>query len=263
MTHNLGDNSLVTVTAGHLITHLELALLGDDYFGHFHDACRQFVSNADGELLTAVYPHNVANLNLVVMQQCIHQSVSVVVGSPGTPREVGVVNHGVERLEGVFSAFRNNVFIEVVDHALAGFSAHKLRQFVDEYGANGFQVCYQFKIKLLEIFFVSDALALVFHAATEQLLVNNYPTDARRRLERSIFNVACLVAKDGAKQFLFGRWVALALGRDFTNHNVAWNNLCSNTDQSVLVKVFGSFFADIRNICRQFFHSQLGVANVQ
>ena len=91
LTDNLGDNTLVTVTSGHLITHLQLALLGDDDFGHLHDACGQFVSYTDRELSAAVYTCYVADLNLVVVQQVVDEFILLIVCGPRTARQVRIV----------------------------------------------------------------------------------------------------------------------------------------------------------------------------
>src|SRR5690606_18845503 len=43
VSNDTGNDPLVTVTTRHLITHLQLALLGVVYFGKFHNTCIQFI----------------------------------------------------------------------------------------------------------------------------------------------------------------------------------------------------------------------------
>jgi hypothetical protein len=45
--HDLGDDALVAVTAGHLVARLKLALHGDEDLDHLHHARRQVVAAAD------------------------------------------------------------------------------------------------------------------------------------------------------------------------------------------------------------------------
>src|ERR1044072_3782274 len=64
---------------------------------------------------------------------------------------------------------------------------------------------------------------LIFLSALsrEDLHVNDDAVDARRTSQARVANVACLLAEDGAKQFLFSRKLSLTLRRDLAHDNRA------------------------------------------
>ena len=67
--------------------------------------------------------------------------------------------------------------------------------------------------------------------------VYDYAAFAVGNAERGISNFSCLFTKDSAEQAFFGREFGLALGRNFTNENVAGANFCTDADNTFFVQI--------------------------
>ena len=100
----------------------------------------------------------------------------------------------------------------------------------------------------------------VFLLAFIQTAFNNHTFQRRCSLKRSVFHITCFVAEDSFKQFLFGCRIRLALRSNLTYYNITGLDVRTDADDTVLVQIFGSIFAHVRNIGGQFLHTALGVA---
>jgi hypothetical protein len=96
--------------------------------------------------------------------------------------------------------------------------------------------------------------------AAEDLDVDDRAFDARRRRERRVANVAGLLAEDGAEQLFFRRELGLALRRDLADEDVARLDVSADADDARLVEVFQELLGDVRDVARDLFGTQLGVA---
>src|SRR5262249_39917449 len=90
--------------------------------------------------------------------------------------------------------------------------------------------------------------------------VHDRAFDAGRAVERSVANVSGLFAEDGAQQLLFRRQRGFALRRYLPDQNVARLYHRADADDSALVQVAQERFADVGDVARHFFRTQLGVA---
>src|SRR3546814_2560760 len=68
-TYDTGHDALVSVAACHLISYLQLPLLGNIDLGHLDDARRQLVTHTNGELFPPVTAHFLVLIDVVFMQQ--------------------------------------------------------------------------------------------------------------------------------------------------------------------------------------------------
>ena len=89
--------------------------------------------------------------------------------------------------------------------------------------------------------------------------IHDDTTNARRNDQRGVLNVSCLLAENGTKQFLFRSKLSFRLRSNLADKDVAWFNLSSYTDDTVVVEILKSFFTNVRNITSDFFRAELGV----
>ena len=104
------------------------------------------------------------------------------------------------------------------------------------------------------------ALVLFLALAREDLHVHDHAFDSRRTVERSVAHVAGLFAEDGAQQFFFRRELGLALGRDLAHQNVALLDAGADANHAGFIQIAQHGFADVGNVARDFFRTELGVA---
>src|SRR5205823_869448 len=83
-----------------------------------------------------------------------------------------------------------------------------------------------------------------------------------RHAQRGISYFAGLLTEDGTQQLFLGRQFRLALGGDPAHQDVLRPYLGTHIDDAVLIEVAQSFLADVGNISRDLFRSQLGVASI-
>ena len=70
MAHNLRHDTLVSVTTGHFVTHLDLTFLGDVDLRNLHNAGRQLVAHGEVELLSPKL-----RIQLLVFLEVIHDQL--------------------------------------------------------------------------------------------------------------------------------------------------------------------------------------------
>ena len=105
------------------------------------------------------------------------------------------------------------------------------------------------------------ALVLFLTLAAEDANVDDRAFDTRRAGERGIANIAGLFAEDSAQQLLFRSELGFALGRYLAYQNVVVLDLGADADDSAFVQVTQRRLGDVRNIARDLFRSQLGIAS--
>ena len=96
--------------------------------------------------------------------------------------------------------------------------------------------------------------------ARKDLDINDSSVDSRRAYERSILNVACFLAEDCAQQFFLRSELSLALGRYLADQDRTRLHLCADADDAAFVQIAKHVLADIGNVARDFFRTQLGIA---
>ena len=86
------------------------------------------------------------------------------------------------------------------------------------------------------------------------------PIDARRNAQRGVADVAGALAEDRAEQLLFRRQLGLALRRDLADEDVAGLDLGADAHDARLVEILERFLTDVRDVARDLFLAELGVA---
>ena len=107
---------------------------------------------------------------------------------------------------------------------------------------------------------VLGAVVLLGALAGEDAGVDDDAAHARGDAERAVADVAGLLAEDGAEQLLLGGELRLALRRDLADEDVARLHLGADADDAALVEVLEGLFADVRDVARDLFLAELGVA---
>ena len=116
------------------------------------------------------------------------------------------------------------------------------------------------ELLLLGVLDVLGALVLLGALAAEHLGRDDDALDARRHAQRRVAHVARLLAEDRAQQLLFRRQLGLALRRDLADEDVARLHLGADAHDARLVEVLEGLLADVRDVARDLFLAELGVA---
>ena len=92
------------------------------------------------------------------------------------------------------------------------------------------------------------------------LHVHDDAVGAGRNLQRRVFHVGRFLTENGAEQALFRSEFGFALRSDLADENVAGLYFRADADDAVRAEVSQRFFAEVRNIARDFFRAELRVA---
>ena len=115
----------------------------------------------------------------------------------------------------------------------------------------------------LACFFSSVAVTRDFAVGfllRRNLHVHDDAVSAGRNLQRSVFHVRGFFTEDGAQQTLFRSQFGFALRRDFADQDVAGLHFRADADNAVRPEVLQRFIAEVRDVARDFFRPELGVA---
>src|SRR4030095_17146 len=98
--------------------------------------------------------------------------------------------------------------------------------------------------------------------AGEDLDADDDAFDAGRADEAGVAHVAGLLAEDRAQQLLFRGELGLALRRDLADQDVARLDRGADPDDAALVEVPQEALRDVRDVARDLFRAELGVAGL-
>ena len=104
------------------------------------------------------------------------------------------------------------------------------------------------------------ALVLVDATPREYPHLDDRARHARRKPQRSVADIGRLFSKNRAKKLLFRSHRRLALRGDLADEDVARFDLGADIDDPGLVEIFQRLLADVRNVARDLFLPELGVA---
>src|SRR3984957_2826695 len=259
-----GDNALVSVTAGHFVPDTQLALHGDIDLDQLDHARRQFVAFGEfvfllvDDLLQHIDLTRGHLLNLVDLLVHARILIRVLDALQVAGRDALYLVAGQDRTLGQ-QALVGALVVQVGLHFLAAQDVFQtLQALVGKNPDFIRKILLQFRD--LRGFDRLRALVLFLAFARENFHVNDHSLNTRRTVERSIAYVAGLFAEDGTQQLLFRRELGLALGRNFAHQNVALLDAGADADHARLVQIAEHRLANVRNVARHFFRSQLGVA---
>ena len=251
--HNARYDTLVPVTAGHLVTRLHFTFNRDKDFDHLHHARRQFVTSL--QLVDLVVETSLKNSNRFL--ELLFQSFDV--------RHDIVISNGDLTPQTTCNT-RKAVFGDLARQALRTINElltqQKVFQTTIEVALkNGAFVvtvlCETLDLGALDC---QGTFVLVNATTREHADFNNGTELSRRDTQRRITDVGCFFTEDGAQKFFFRRHRAFALRRYLTDKDIARLDFRTDVDNARLVEVFERFFTDVRNITGDFFLTQLGIA---
>ena len=243
------------MTAGHLVTRLQTTLDGQVDLDHLQHARGQLV--ALRQLLALFFESQVeavAGLLQRVLDGLELCRNVVFRGADVEPVELlDAVQIGLVELGALGQLLR----------ATVGDAAdQQLLDTVERVGFDDAQLVVQVQAEALE-FIVDDLLgALVALDAftREDLDVDHGAGAALIHAQRGVLHVRSLLAENRAQQLLFRRQRGLTLGRDLADQRVAGLDFGTHVDDARLVEAVQLLFRQVRNVARDFFGTELGVA---
>src|SRR6185312_14201419 len=261
--HDTSNDTLVAVSAGHLVTNRDLALLGHVNLHELDHARWQLI-----RLQHAVDPLFCLLFELRLLVVCgvdddAHTLVHILVLDAKRLEVEGGEVDFVEHFRRETRSLRNRLFHGTrLESERDRLAREQIQQLAVTDGVHA---------NLLETFNapdLSDALAaillddLIFDTR-EDLDVDDDAFHSWRHLERGVLHILRLLTEDCGQELLFRRQLRLALGRDLADENVARLDVRTDADDSALIQIRERFLGDVRNFLRDFFLATLRVANVQ
>ena len=258
--HDLGDDALVAVATGHLVTDRELALRGDVDLHRLDDAAIHAFAGFGAFQLLVV-------LHLEVVE-LLFEAADDFVDLVANGRRINFdpvidLRQLAQQRLGDLAVGR--------DDDLAGFAVDHVERnfFAEQNVAQRFrQLIAQFVRLLLVIFLDLLGLALVLGRdglafavfLGRHLDIHDDAVGAGRNFQRRVLHVRRLLTEDGAEQTLFRRQFGFGLRRDLADENVAGLHFRADADDAVGAEVLQRFIAEVRDVARDFLRPELGVA---
>jgi len=182
LTHNLRDNTLVTVTTGKLITNLDLTLLCDIDFGHLQDTGRQLITNGNGELATVLLSSKLLVLADIVHDQLLDESVDVLIIGPTVALDA-IILEVLKCWHCELAALGENLRLGIVFHALASLAVGERHQLVNEHVLQLVALCLILLIDLLKLDLILFLRLTRLLCTLEEFFVDDNTTQRRIGLE--------------------------------------------------------------------------------
>src|SRR5215813_11818994 len=260
---NARDDALVPVASGHLVADRQFALHRDEDLDHLDHARRQLVALLDLVYLLLIEVFENGDLAFGALFEVLDLGGDVARSADLDPLERADV-HAFQHFSRQLGAFDG-------DGARAenqvGFELAPFEQFVDAFVALLFEDA-DFVGQVLPHLLLFGGLyreaadVLVLTLAGEDLDVDNGALDAGRAGQGRVAHVAGLLAEDRAEEFLLGGQLSLALRRDLADQDRAGLDVGADADDAALVEVAQRGLADVRDVARDLFGAEFGVAGL-
>ena len=255
---DLGYDTLVTVTTGHLITYADLTTLSHINLRHLDDTVRQLITDSEVELLALELRIHLFVFSDVVKHALSNEFVLVRIRSPVLKQNREVIDL-VETLFGEVLTLGDQLGTEDILHADSRTAGEKGIEFGNELFTQFLRFDFELRIHIGKRDLVIHLLLAVFVRTAVEFLIDDDTVERRTCLERSILHVTGFVTEDGLEQFLLRRRIGLTLRCDLTDEDITRLDVRTDTNNTVLVEVFGSLFGYIRDIGGELLHTALGV----
>ena len=257
-----GDNALVSVATGHLVTDRELALGGDEDLHFLDDAGIDFVAGLERiepalaigvEFLEAAFEGTDDFQDLVADRRWVDLDVIV--------HRCQLAQQGLGDLavrgDDDFAGLR-------VDDIERDFLIEKdvgqtIGEVVGQFVGLLLVLVVDLLERLLQLVRIDLLLALLGEAALRDADILNDADATGWHAQRGVLHIGGLLTEDRAQQALFGSEFRFRLRSDLADEDVAGLHFRADADDAVVVEVAESFFANIRNVASDFFRSELGV----
>src|SRR5687767_15661041 len=258
------DDALVAMAAGHLVADRQLALHRHVDLDQLDHTGRQFVAAAN--LFLLLFEQLLDDLDLTLGAFFHHAQIGF------QRRVIGLDLRAHEREERHLGERLHRQLIALLQQALAAelveqISAQDLPlQHVDDallrFVMKDANLVLQVLFHHVELVLLDrlGAVVLLDALAREDLDADDDALDARRADQRGVAHVAGLFAEDRAEQLLFRRQLGLALRRDLADQDVARLDRRADADDAAVVEIAQVAFRHVRDVARDFFRTQLGIA---
>ena len=242
------------MTAGHLVTRLQLALHGDEDLDHFHHTREKLVTSLQLVDLVVETGLQLQNGAVEVGDLRLDQLLDGIVldGDLLPLRLRHILEHRSSQLATRLHALRargNSLPFEKLDHTAVETTLENdalvitvLAKTIDLGTVDG-----------------KGALVLLYAAAGEDANLDNRAGTARRQLQRGVTDIGCLLTEDRTEELFLRRHRAFALRCHLADKNIGRAHLGADIDNACLVEVFQSLFTDIRNVTGDLFLAELGI----
>ena len=254
--HDAADDTLVPVTAGHLVARLKLALHGNEDLDHLEHAGCEIITALD--LFNAVFELRVDPLDGFVILDLHSFEVRL---------HAVVLNGDLPP----FMAFHFAQALSVDCFALLQTLWRGRGDLTDQHFLQARISCAvqdrAFVVTVLGqrfLFFGLNRARTVINVdavTVEDTDFDDRTSNTRRQTQRGIAHVRRLFTEDGAKELFFRRHRAFALWRDLTDEDIARLNFSTDINDARFVEAAERFFTDVRNVARDVFWPKLGVAS--
>ena len=250
------------MSSGKLVAHANLTLLGHIHLGHLQYARGKLVANGYGKLLALHLGVKQLVLLHEVDDELRYQLVGVVVVGPLAYLHVAILQV-LQVGHGELAAVGYHLCASIVLHSLRDLAVGKHEQLLNEDVLQVVNLCLILLVNLGQEHLVLLLRLARLNGTREYLLVNNHTCQRRVGLQRRVLHVASLVAEDCAQELLLRRRVALALGRNLADKDVARLHTRSNAYHAIVVEILGGLLADVGNVACELLHATLGLAHIE
>ena len=251
--HDHRDNTLVTVTASHLVARLHATLDGKIDLDHFQHAMSQIVAGRNLALLVLV---TLLLVTLVVFQVLLgaFQLLGNVIFRRAQFKQFLRIKLGKQIRSQLGSTLETGTAIDLTAKQL-------LAQTLNNVLLENAVLVLQVLAELLQLGLIDLPGTIIFldPITGKYLYVNDGALDARRYSQRSVLNIGRLLAEDGTQQLLFRSQLGLTFRRHLANQNVTGGNFSANINNARLVQLGQRRFTDIRDVGSDLLRPQLGV----
>ena len=172
LTHDLRDNTLVTVATCHLITDTNLTLLSDVDLSHLDDATGEFIADGDGILFAHTLGIHLVELAEIVDDKCTNHAVDASITSPVFQLKRSEVESCKEALREL-STLGYNFCTDVVLHTERGEVLGERNELIEHDTLEFVGFAVELIVDFLKTFFVFELFCTrEFVNATEEALVD-------------------------------------------------------------------------------------------
>src|SRR5216684_3685020 len=253
--HDLGDDALVSVAAGHLVARLQAPLHCDVDLHHLLHAGRKLVALRQFLLLCLerrVEPH--PGLGETFLQVLQLLSGVLVCQADFEP---------VVALDTLQVGFRDlGPTDELLRPLVGGLADEQALHPLEGVALDDAHLVGEVLLVALELLvdYLRGALVALDPFPGEHLHINHRSGDSGGHAQARVLHVGSLLAEDRAKQFFLGRELGLALGRHLAHQNVARLDFGSDIYDTGLVKPRELRLRKVRNVACDLLGPELGVA---
>ena len=259
---DLGNDTLVTVTTGHLITYADLTTLCDIDLGHLDDTVGQLVTDGEVELIALELRIHLLIFRDIIEDTLRYKLVLMLIVGPFLEEhreEVDLVEALLGEVLPLGDEFGTHDILDgqgltTIEHGV---------ELLDEQIAECVSAFAELEVHLLHGLLIFHLLLAVFVGAAVEFLIDDDTVEGRAALEGGILDVSGFITEDSLEELLLRTRIGLAFRRDLTDEDITRLHVGTDTDETVLVEVLRCILGNVRDVGRELLHTALGVAHLE